>query len=87
MKHKLFRVVNQSDIVPSVPPELLGFSHCGTFTYVESDEHIHVGEMEWWNILKEKVEDQLEDGHDDNLTDHFVGSYIENLLVAKQKEL
>jgi triacylglycerol lipase len=49
-KNQSFRVVNNRDIVPRLPPHQTGYSHVGTFLYLSDSIRI-TDDLYWWIIF------------------------------------
>lgn len=82
MKERMFRFVNNNDIVPHVPLPPL-FKHVGTFLYFDSDGDIRAGEG-FWELVKEGLEGKAKSLFDDKLMpdeieDHFMENYLARL--------
>lgn len=59
-KGKIFRFVNDEDIVPTVPPDFesiepLDFSHFGTLVQFDADGDMHIGNIDRWNDKKNGI--------------------------------
>jgi hypothetical protein len=50
-----FRFVNDEDIVPRVPPRLLGYSHTGNLEYIDANGVIQ-NDVAWWHGFLDAVE-------------------------------
>lgn len=46
-----YRFVNRSDIVPRVPPRILGYRHVGQLRFIDSVGEIHAGVSQWNKML------------------------------------
>lgn len=73
------------DIVPRVPPRVLGNSHVGQTIYIDSDNKIRQG-LAWWKmeldrVLCGRIEAIREAGIDD-FVDHKISGYVEALANA-----
>lgn len=79
MKARMFRFVNNNDIVPHVPLPPL-YKHVGTFLHFDSDGKIQAGEG-FWEQLKDDLEGKVKSLFDDklvpdNIEDHFMENYL-----------
>ena len=84
---KHYRFVNNNDLVPKVPPSLLGFKHDGVEMYFNSKENLALGYTFWqdmWDLVKGFVSAWSQFKFFDGLTDHGMDGYI--YLVDKNKE-
>ena len=84
---KHYRFVNNNDLVPKVPPSLLGFKHDGVEMYFNSKENLALGYTFWqdmWDLVKGLVSAWSQFKFFDGLTDHGMDGYI--YLVDKNKE-
>ena len=84
MKTRTFRLVNNNDIVPHLPPPPL-YKHAGTFLYFDSDEKIQTGEG-FWQCLKERMEISAKNLLDNNfvpaeIENHFMSNYLKQLEI------
>jgi triacylglycerol lipase len=82
MRARMFRFVNNNDIVPHVPLPPL-YKHVGTFLYFDSDGKIQADEG-FWGELKEGLEGEaksLLEGKfkPDLIEDHFMKNYLARL--------
>lgn len=75
------RYVNNNDVVPRVPPRLLGVSHVGKFHYFKED-----GEQDdnitWFEKLEDRIEGRLKDIGElgtDGIKDHSMFEYLARL--------
>ena len=81
MDVKHHRVVNNNDIVPSVPLWLMGFRHHGTLTYI--NYYGNIRDLTLWQRVKDQLrgrwralkKKQLFDG----VYDHNIAEYAEKL--------
>ena len=83
-KDQNFRVVNNQDIVPRLPPRQMGYSHAGTFLYF-SDSLTITDDLYWWIKLLDTypmteatVEQRLSQGLA-GVEDHGIALYQEHL--------
>lgn len=80
-KARIFRFHNNNDIVPRVPQRIMGYSHLGTFIYIDVDKKLHT-DIHWWNQFLDRVGgilEALKETGVDKLEDHKMASYIEAL--------
>lgn len=80
-KSKLFRVVNHGDIVTRVPTRNSGFSHCGTFFFLDQQGQLLQDSTYWtqfWDDLGASIWDML-DLAIGEVEAHKTGSYIQKL--------
>ena len=86
MKSRMFRFVNNNDIVPHVPLPPL-FKHAGIFLYIDGDGKIQAEEG-FWGLLKESLEGQAKSLFDDKLVpDEIEDHFMENYLAQLQKNV
>jgi len=50
-----FRFVNNADIVPRIPPRVLGYWHAGKLEFIDADGSIH-DDISWWHEMLDSVE-------------------------------
>ncbi len=87
VKLKHFRYVNNNDIVTRVPPNLLGYRHCGREVYLNRDGKIrklsHIGRRRdrWKGFLR-----GLRRWKIDHFGDHSIHRYIKAILAAVEEE-
>ncbi len=84
---KHYRFVNNNDLVPKVPPAILGVKHDGFEMYFNSKENLALGYTFWqdmWDLVKGLVSAWSQFKFFDGLTDHSMDGYI--YLVDKNKE-
>lgn len=80
---KIFRYVNNNDIIPRVPFRTMMYSHVGTCRYFDHAGVQHDNELVWWEKLLDRVEGRFEDLLSigaDGLLDHSIDKYIGHLL-------
>lgn len=73
-----YRVVNNNDIVPRVPPESAGYNHRGELLYFDESGayHHHPGN---WTQLRDRIEGRLADIGEpgtDGIKDHSITEYV-----------
>jgi len=96
-KIKLTRVVNETDVVPLVPPsgthihryahtgELIKLLEDGKYCYLEEPDSLNFGVNSFWLFAARESFSFYEIGKE--LPDHFMDSYIENIdNIIKQGE-
>jgi triacylglycerol lipase len=54
-----FRFVNNADIVPRIPPRVLGYWHAGKLEYIDGGGAIH-SDISWWHEALDSVEVGIE---------------------------
>jgi triacylglycerol lipase len=87
-----FRFVNKLDIVPRVPPRLLGYWHAGNIEYIDSKGDIQ-SDIAWWHEFLDTVEVGIEGfqalraGHPriDAIQDHSMALYLAAIQAASNK--
>ena len=82
-----YRFVNNNDLVPKVPPAILGFKHDGFEMYFNSGSKLALGYTFWqdmWDLVKGFVSAWSKFKFFDGLTDHGMDGYI--YLVDQNKE-
>lgn len=80
-KGRFFRFQNQNDIVTRMPTRLMGYSHVGTFIYIDNHHNLS-SDIHWWYKLLDSAEGIAEDLFReglDSIKDHNIGDYIESL--------
>jgi len=66
LKRITFRIVNNNDMVPRVPPRSIGYSHIGALYYFNSKGELIKG-ISWWFYLIDRIKGKLNDAFDGNL--------------------
>lgn len=77
-KERIFRFQNNNDIVTRIPQRLMGYSHTGTFVYIDKDQEIHT-DIHWWNQFIDRFQgilDALPKSGIDKIEDHSISDYI-----------
>lgn len=73
------RIVNNNDIAPHVPPELLGYGHWGSLGYfTEHGEYLPDNSLTWWRAVQETIHGLIDDiGEEglDSIKDHSLSVY------------
>jgi triacylglycerol lipase len=94
IKERMFRFVNNNDVVTRVPPRFLDYRHVGTLRYFDSEGNLYQ-DVSWWykmlddfrgrifNAFKQGIDD-LDDKElrlyiTDGIEDHAIGNYIDNV--------
>lgn len=90
LKDVTFRVINQNDIVPRVPPLLNGYRHCGNCVFLFSDGWFaprppwqmnpSIARRAWSNVLG--FWDGLKSWREILVTDHHIGNYEANIAAV-----
>lgn len=78
MGNRTYRVVNNNDVVPRVPPRKMGYSHVGEVVYFDSDG-IRRDDMSWWDKLMDRIEGRIDDllkPGTDGMKDHSMSNYL-----------
>ncbi len=86
MRTRIFRFVNDEDIVTRVPPRFLGFAEAGTVRYINRKGILQDDNVSWkrWLDRSESVAarssleryDELKAQYPDGIDDHGMGHYI-----------
>ncbi len=82
-----YRWVNNNDIVPRVPPALLGYRHKGQEVYLNA--YGKVRRLTPWQRIKDRCRGFLQGlrrGEFDDFADHSIGRYIEHIRAAVAEE-
>lgn len=77
-KGRIFRFQNNNDIVTRIPQRLMGYSHTGTFVYIDKDKKIHT-DIHWWNQFLDRfggILEALPKSGVDKIEDHSISDYI-----------
>jgi triacylglycerol lipase len=76
-----YRVVNNNDVVPKVPPAIFNFSHHGELRYI--NYHGDVRELTWWQRVKDSWRGRKRAWQKgevfDGVYDHFIDGYCKCL--------
>lgn len=83
-KGRVFRFVNNNDIVTRVPTQHLGYSHVGQLFYIDHNGIIHDGQnLDWWSKFWARIGGRLSAfthlSLADGIADHGIGGYIRAL--------
>jgi triacylglycerol lipase len=84
-----FRFVNNEDIVPRIPPRILGYWHAGDVEFIDGGGAIH-SDISWWHEILDIVEvglaglRQLQVLHPvtDTVKDHSMSLYLAAIQAA-----
>ncbi|MEZ6111813.1 MAG: lipase family protein [Pirellulaceae bacterium] len=85
IKPRAFRIVNDNDFVTRVPPRAFGYSHAGTFMYLNDRGELD-SDVGWWDQFLDRWAGALDDIFEwmtEGLSDHRMTAYrdlIERLL-------
>lgn len=77
-KERIFRFVNNSDIVSRLPGPWLGYRHVGLGLYISEEKEIHIGSNYWFRLRDffDGVITSLRDFKLDLIADHNMDCYI-----------
>lgn len=81
-----FRFQNNNDIVTRVPARVMGYSHVGTYIYIDEDKKLSSDPGSWYRFLdgvRGVVKDIGEKGLD-SVTDHKIGNYVEAIGLSRE---
>jgi triacylglycerol lipase len=84
-----FRFVNNADIVPRIPPRVLGYWHAGNLEFIDGAGHIQ-SDISWWHEALDSVEVGLEGLRElqatrpalDAIKDHSMALYLAAIQAA-----
>jgi hypothetical protein len=80
-KNRIFRFQNNNDIVTRIPQRVMGYSHVGTFLYIDVHKKLHT-DIHWWNQFLDRTEGLLEalpKPGIDKIQDHDMDDYIQGV--------
>ncbi|MBD2099450.1 lipase family protein [Leptolyngbya sp. FACHB-261] len=80
-KAQTFRLVHNNDVVTRVPPRSFGYSHVGTFLYIDPKGRIHQ-DIRFWNNFLANVQGRMSDflkPGTDGFKDHDIAKYAKHL--------
>lgn len=86
-KSRFFRFQNDNDIVTRVPARLMGYSHVGSYLYINEEKEIHP-EVGFWFRFIDKLDIDILDIKSkliETITDHSMDHYIEAADLWKFK--
>jgi triacylglycerol lipase len=78
---QIWRLENNNDIVPRVPPWFFGFRHPGQRVYITSAGQI-IQQPTWWQLLKDRLRGRwlaLGESGTDGIADHSSAEYVRRL--------
>ena len=81
MGSRTFRIVNNNDVVTDIPFEMMGFSHVGSFKYLDTNGMLKT-DPSWWYLLLDGAFGAITDIGDfdlDMLEDHCTTCYLDAL--------
>lgn len=78
-KQRTFRFQNNSDIITRVPSRVMGYSHIGSFVYINVDGELSTDIGRWYRFLDtvKGVASDIGDRGWDAIKDHHIDEYIE----------
>jgi triacylglycerol lipase len=80
IKHRIYRMVNNNDVVPRVPPQIFGYSHIGTLYYFDYKGRLRIDRsLSWWARFWDRVKGRFADVFDldlDGIGDHSMDEYL-----------
>jgi len=86
-----FRLVNNNDIVPRVPIDIvkkspaLEYNHAGQLVYLDTQKKVHLQDLGWWQKTKDRFFGRIQDLGKlgtDGINDHNLNNYIGILKEA-----
>lgn len=80
-KARFFRFQNNNDIVARIPQRLMGYSHVGSFIYIDVDKNL-LTDISWWYRFVDRVRGDwqgLQESGVDWLVDHKMENYLKAL--------
>ena len=86
-KSRIFRFQNNNDLVSRIPQRIMGYSHAGTFIYIDVNQNLHI-DIHWWNQFLDRVGGILEalpKPGVDKIEDHQLKNYL--VALAKNIEI
>jgi triacylglycerol lipase len=84
LKGRVFRFVNNSDIVTRIPTRIMSYSHVGALRFFDAKGDLH-DDVSYWQEFLETVKgtfDEFKSALPDNIEDHLMKNYI-RLIAAK----
>jgi predicted lipase len=81
---KIFRTINNRDIVPRVPTRTMGYRHAGSVRYIDEFGKLHTDPGLWFRLLDTLLvsPDDLNDRATETVKDHSVDEYVAHLRDA-----
>ena len=82
LKDKMFRMVNNNDVVTRLPPQVVGFSHVGSLMYIDSDGLVNPdSKLSWWGKFWDRLAGRFQlkslmDMTPDGIADHGISHYV-----------
>lgn len=80
---RVFRFVNNSDIVSRLPPRQIEFSHCGQLRFIDAEQKIH-NDISYWQEFLEGVQGSFEQ-HLDAVPSFAENHFVQNYVAAIEK--
>ena len=80
-KNRIFRFQNNNDIISRIPQRVMGYSHVGTFLYIDVNQKIHT-DIHWWNQFLDRfggILHALDEQGIDKFEDHKMENYVKAL--------
>jgi triacylglycerol lipase len=81
LKQRVFRFVNNNDIVTRIPTREIGYSHVGSLRFFDSNGDIY-DDVSWWQDFLETIKGTLKQHIDllpSNIENHKMELYIKNI--------
>ena len=81
---RIFRIVNNNDVVTRIPQRVMGYDHLGTLKYFDHEGKLTEG-LSGWDKFLDRIQGRWEDFFTpgtDGIHDHAIDRYIENLKQA-----
>jgi len=81
---KLFRTINNRDIVPRVPTRTMNYRHAGSVRYIDEFGRVHTDPGLWFRLLDTLLvsPEDLKDRATETVRDHSVDGYVAHLRDA-----
>jgi triacylglycerol lipase len=82
---KTFRFHNNNDIVTRVPARLMGYSHVGTYIYIDEDLELSSNPGAWYRFVDgvRGVASSIGESGFDAIEDHAIGRYLKAIGRSK----
>ena len=89
VKPKIFRFHHQNDIVPRIPQRLMGYSHLGTFIYIDKDKKLSANPNLWYQFTDrlQGTWDDLREKGIEYIKDHDMNNYLTALRLGLDKKV